>query len=93
MRLIDAGALINEFNKFEPNEEDREEFIVWMDCYMEVYKAPTVEIMKQGKWNEAEAGDGIVCSVCGTDYCNMIKGIYPENFKYCPNCGAKMDGE
>ena len=47
--------------------------------------------LKHGRWNEADDGDGVVCSVCGADFCTMINDT--ERFNYCPNCGAKMDGE
>lgn len=49
-----------------------------------------VEVV-HGRWTEAEDGDGAVCSVCGEDFCNVYLEV--ERFLYCPNCGAKMDGE
>ena len=55
---------------------------------------PTAE--KKGKWEEKQdnewAGGGAwVCSECGYGY---AFGAYHEadEFNYCPNCGAKMDG-
>lgn len=57
----------------------------WLDCYDENKKL--VE-QKHGQWEEADDGDGVVCSVCGKDFCILV---YPtEQFNYCPNCGAKM---
>ena len=44
-----------------------------------------------GRWVEADDGDGAVCSVCGEDFCNVYLEV--ERFNYCPNCGAKMDGD
>lgn len=44
-----------------------------------------------GKWTLASDGDGIVCSVCGADFCTIVHET--ERFHYCPNCGAKMSGE
>lgn len=32
--------------------------------------------------------EGDKCSVCGFEHCGTPKG----EFKFCPNCGAKMDG-
>lgn len=46
---------------------------------------------KQGQWEEADDGDGIVCSVCGTDFCTLV--FETDKFQYCPNCGAKMERE
>ena len=48
-----------------------------------------VEIV-HGRWVEADDGDGAVCSICREDFCNIYLEV--ERFKYCPNCGAKMDG-
>lgn len=58
-----------------------------------VDKALTVDVqeIKHGKWMGASDGDGIVCSVCGSDFCTLVLNVY--NYNYCPNCGAKMDGE
>ena len=50
-----------------------------------------VQEIKHGKWMGASDGDGIVCSVCGSDFCTLVLNVY--NYNYCPNCGAKMDGE
>ena len=44
---------------------------------------------KFGVWEEADDGDGVVCSVCREDFCTIIHET--ERFKYCPNCGVKME--
>ena len=52
------------------------------------------EPVKHGKWipYESETGEGsntYKCSACGE-----IQMLIKENgWKYCPNCGALMDGE
>lgn len=42
-----------------------------------------------GRWLDNE--DYMFCSICGIqwNYCDNDT----ETFNYCPNCGAKMDGE
>ena len=51
---------------------------------------------KTGKWKETDDGwDGIyyVCSECGCPW-TLIDGTpYDNGMNYCPNCGAKMEGE
>lgn len=57
--------------------------------------APTVDAVPvvHGRWSDAGFGElpkhapyGWACSVCG--------GIsFNNEYIYCPNCGAKMDGE
>ena len=41
---------------------------------------PTVAPVRHGKWM------GTVCTACGESE------PYYYDFKYCPHCGAKMDG-
>ena len=56
------------------------------------------EPVKHGKWipYESETGEGsntYKCSACG-EIQMLIEGTSKENgWKYCPNCGALMDGE
>lgn len=58
-------------------------------------KAPSVdaEPVKHGQWEKYTEMRGVLrCSVCKKVY------IYDEwladgKWKFCPNCGAKMDGE
>ena len=53
--------------------------------------APAADVVevRRGKWVEADDGDGVVCSVCGEDFCTIIHET--DRFKYCPNCGCRMD--
>ena len=40
-----------------------------------------------------EAFGGVYCSECGYKTHNKLHLILGCPFKYCPNCGAKMDGK
>lgn len=87
MRLIDAAR----FERRLMFTVDRDE--ICDDCLRnfldEMAKEPTIDPMKHGRWIEDDDGDGRHCSVCGVDYCDLV--TYPENFNFCPMCGAKMD--
>jgi Lar family restriction alleviation protein len=49
-------------------------------------RVPTVEPVKHGKWIEIDIKDyKALCSECGT--------WSPVMGKFCPECGARMDGE
>ena len=50
--------------------------------------APTIEERKEGEWVDNK-WLGEKCSVCGWD----LHYINFGQFKYCPNCGARMKGE
>ena len=47
--------------------------------------------VKHARWDLADDGDGVVCSNCREDFCNIYLEV--DRFKYCPNCGAKMNLE
>lgn len=53
------------------------------------------QLPKHGHWIEQEGYDGDVCfdcSVCGESWC-LVEGTPADNdMRYCPHCGAKMDG-
>ena len=61
-----------------------------------IWKAPVADVVevKRGEWILLDecANEGVYCSVCQ-------KKVYKINYanqkmysKYCPNCGARMDG-
>ena len=84
MRAIDADAL-------EP-DADYDDGDYWAVSIAQIHNAPTIEPQrKMGKWiehNPHKWGLGIVfeCSECG-------KKIDCEPSNFCPNCGAKMEGQ
>lgn len=51
-------------------------------------KAADVVPVVRGKW-KAEGFDNCYCSRCIKTYI----GFFASSWNYCPNCGAKMDGE
>ena len=77
MRLIDADALIDELGI---SDED----IIFEGMLVD---APTIDVapVRHGRW---EKNDDYTCSLCGY---RMVIGDGAYN--YCPNCGARMDGE
>ena len=58
--------------------------------------APTIEAepVRRGRWIDAHmisGGDFNRCSECGC-YIEQVYFANDYNVRYCPNCGAKMDG-
>ena len=99
-RLIDANA----FREFleQIRQDYREEDTLssgFAACLIETVQdeyltlAPTVDAVEvvHGRWEDAYDGDGYVCSICGSDFCVLLNET--DRFNYCPNCGAKMDGD
>ena len=58
--------------------------------------AADVAPVRHGRWEYRDDGFGGTyyhCSVCGEDWCT-IDGTPAENgMRYCPQCGARMDGD
>ena len=94
MRLIDADALrkLLADNFFQKTWDgcQSEEYYIAADTIRDAATIDAVPVV-HGRWEEADDGDGAVCSVCGEDFCNVYLEV--ERFNYCPNCGAKMDGK
>ena len=54
------------------------------------FPAADVEPVMHGRWEtNSDRPDSLICSICKCGF-DMWKHD-PHN--YCPNCGAKMDGE
>ena len=70
------------------NEHDMTE-----TAYKNGYEAGKRDAVKHGRWIQwGTFGDLAKCSVCGKDSFTMHFVAY-QNFNYCPNCGARMDGD
>lgn len=87
MRLIDADALLEKYNKTT----------VW-DSWVEINIAPTIDAVPvvHGRWKIKLLDDyqkySVICSICGwVGIENYDSYDVPSDFNYCPNCGAKMD--
>jgi hypothetical protein len=60
----------------------------------EVMKIPAADVqpVKHGKWKHV-AGLNSKCSVCSHYFPVTEFDSRPFDINYCPNCGARMDGE
>ena len=82
MRLIDADVFLKEYCEPYPH--------IYQAMSSAFKHAPTVdaEPVMHGEWldrnGESQFG---TCSVCGDRWGSI------SVMKYCPSCGAKMDGE
>ena len=98
MRLIDADALVENIE----SEIDKPRKVALLADYNHFYCAgmrnvirlvkrlPTADPVKHGHWIFVEdMVSYIKCSECGDDIC----WVNTKRPKYCPGCGARMDGE
>lgn len=87
---ITKGGKNYEFGPYEKGEKALKDLRRIFDIFRAGGKVADLA-ESDGKWTLASDGDGIVCSVCGADFCTIVHET--ERFHYCPNCGAKMSGE
>ena len=99
-RLIDADALIEDIKSKMPMGSARGVFRAFVDDQPTIEAVPVVHGYNNNQ-NYHEV-DEFRCSVCGLHLEDWSRRIFDEDtgdeffveyaFKYCPNCGAKMDG-
>lgn len=92
MRLVDADALRQAmYHEAFETDSDMQKWDsgCWIRYKMfekHIETAPTIDPVKHGKWTEIDIKDyKALCSECGT--------WSPVMGKFCPECGARMDGE
>ena len=107
-RLIDVDALFNwgehklsDAIKYGNKDKEQQHWsystLMMYEVSDEIDAAPTVDAVPvvHGEWIPFEEQcfftifDGIQCSVCGSKHNTELA----REYKYCPNCGAKMDLE
>ena len=90
MRLIDADALVG---KAETMHDHFGEGHLVLDT-KHIAEAPTIDPVKHGRWVDRGVRDWC-CSECNAEIQKVrhVDGYYYKDLpKYCPYCGAKMDG-
>ena len=97
-RLADVDALLEEVNRTIEIMEQRRDRISVRNVIMCIKNAPTVDAVEvvHGEWSTIEDDYcGLValhCSVCNQEW--WFEEDAPiKHYHYCPNCGAKMDGD
>ena len=96
-RLIDANALFNDLADYWgiPKDWDGQIEQTCEDALSAIENAPEVDAVEvvHGRWEESPTLYGVVrCSVCHDCYI-YAEWVTENRWNYCPNCGAKMDGD
>ena len=97
-----AEKRIAELEKQEPTEKQvvdychKRCFVVVDGELFQRMKKTFSQLPKEGEWMFSRGDgktcvDGWTCSACGNSFHTNV--TYFEEYHYCPNCGAKMDGE
>lgn len=103
MRLIDADLLINCIRKSLDKEmlkgtiREKGFEVYALTKFIEIVDAvPTEDPVKHGKWEiklDDYDSEYMMCSCCGAEFYDGDYGTVDIQHNYCPNCGARMDGE
>lgn len=88
---IERGALIKKIFPYD-SVDKKACSINAKAVYEEIRKAQTADVVevRHGEWGFD--GMGWTCSECG-EYALCKTAQLQVHSQYCPNCGAKMDGE
>lgn len=81
-------ALARKYFSLAKTPDENRRFEAEIKYYLSILPAADVAPVRHGEWQEI---NGIFsCSRCG--YSFEHEGYIPF-FNYCPNCGARMDGD
>ena len=95
---IDREALMNAIPKPWAKDEKISQWGAVMDCIVIATSIPAADVapVVHGEWVKSLKQYSYYqyrCSVCGFDnYSHKTRNGVIKLMKYCPNCGAKMDG-
>ena len=101
VRLIDANAIVEKLQSYyEALSPDVQSELIRRDevslCIAELINATTIDAqpVKNGYWVQLPKALNPNENPCQCSNCKSVVSFYygyPKS-KYCPNCGAKMDG-
>lgn len=101
MKIVDVEPIIKELYKigYEKDEAGEHDFALGIDTViylLEQAKTVDAEPVRHGKWEITKDDYYCVakCSLCHEEWSfEVYDDIESLNYRYCPNCGAKMDLE
>lgn len=92
MRPIDADAMRDTNNNVIAIIDPETKSKYWISLNDYINAQPTVDTIKHAHWKKSLFGDiSITCSNCDFHMC-IAEAVIPKML-YCPNCGARMDGD
>lgn len=74
-------------------KEDKATCDAYATCWSDVVNAPPADVqpVKSGHWENTNTPNHLRCSKC--EVIHFIAQYPHGEINFCPNCGARMDGE
>jgi hypothetical protein len=98
-RYIDADELLGNLKRQYGEELGWQGTTNMSDVGMMIEDAPIADVaeVKHGEWREVNESENVwMCTGadgCGNEVLFLEGTPHDYEWNYCPNCGAKMDGE
>ena len=103
IRREDARRMVVQLDKYAWKSPVSDERRVTVDVDLVKFgldRIPAADVAEvvHGEWlrgdDDWDSLTTIQCSICSEDWCfETDDDVSLLNYKYCPNCGAKMDGD
>lgn len=93
----DVSRMILNYRADNPKKQTVWAMVI-SDMLRDLKEIPTADVqpVKRGEWEYCKSNsivDTYKCTLCGEEY-EIFMDIEPTTiYKYCPNCGARMDGD
>ena len=96
--LIYRSAALNAIDCWHIDFNSMDGAKVQMDCWRTIKELPAADAVPvvRARWIEHEDSNGdsyYTCSACGCDWTTIDGTPAQNNMRFCPECGARMDGE
>lgn len=91
---IERKLLDKELTDAAVNDKDKNRR-TWAKAICVLHDLPAADVapVRHGRWVSVPHKLARVCSVCNRDEPYKFADIDADVYDYCPNCGARMDGD
>ena len=95
-KYIDADALDKKLSDFvrPSNNSDFVKAPLWNDAVAIIESMPAADVapVRHARWVIYKAPDAYHCGLVKCSFCGEEMIAESDEYNFCPNCGAKMDG-
>lgn len=89
-KYISVESTIDDLHTVDPKYQ---KMVDWCIRVIEAQPAADVAPVRHGRWVIYKAPDAYHCGLVKCPFCGEEMIAESDEYNFCPNCGAKMDGE